>query len=185
LAKSEVKGNFYDYFYKILESPTPERYPSNGEVTYNDLVRGEIVKAYNGDIQTADTWSINQKIVLLTSGKFLIKHQISVNERGSLVVIAKQGIGVFKNIREVEGIFITDDTFYSSVENSFDFAPVSSKKGLTIRGGVIANNFKLSRNLEEDNSTRPAEKFVYRPDFWINSYSGLWAPARIWGEIAP
>ena len=40
-----------------------------------------------------------------------------------------------------------------------DFASETSTKVLVIQGGVIANDFNLTRDLV-DNSTTPAEKFV-------------------------
>ena len=148
-------------------------------------------QAYNGrNIQTGNNWNIGtKKIVLLTSGKFLIKHSISVAQGGSLVVIAKEGIGVYKDLggltTNLEGIFITDGNFYSSVENNFNFIGVKSTTSLVIRGGVIANDLSLTRDLEANNSITPAENFSYRPDFWLNSYPGLWKRSHIWEELAP
>ena len=131
-------------------------------------------------------------MVISTDGKFLIKHRILISQGGSLVVVAKGGIGVSKNLiatgeqnNYLGGIFITDGTFYSSVEEDFNFTPVTSDKILVVQGGVIAKQMNLSRDLGSGNQTTPAEKFVYRPDFLINSYPDLWRASHTWQELAP
>jgi len=191
LANTSAKRNSYEFFYQLLDKPTLEEPPlPDGEIKNEDLTTDGI-KAYNGNIKTGNTWQIGtKKIVILTSGKFLIKHRILVDQGGSLVVIAKEGIGVSKNLiatgeqnNYLGGFFIADGTFYSSVEEDFNFTPVTSEKVLVIQGGVIANDFELSRDLE-DNST-PAEKFIYRPDMFLNIHSSLWRRAHVWEEIAP
>jgi len=193
LANTSAKRNSYEFFYQLLGQPTLENPPAGEEIKNGDLT-ADGVKAYNGNIKTGNEWQIGtKKIVILTSGKFLIKHRILVDQGGSLVVIAKEGIGVSKNLiatgeqnNYLGGVFITDGTFYSSVEEDFIFTSVASDKVLVIKGGVIANDFSLTRDLgEENNPTAPAEQFVYRPDFWLNSYPGLWKGAFIWTELAP
>jgi len=191
LANTPAKANFYDYFYLLLGSPDLEDSP--GEIRNEDLPAEDGVRAYSGDIQTGNTWQIGaRKMVISTDGKFLIKHRILISQGGSLVVVAKGGIGVSKNLTAtgeqnnyLGGIFITDGTFYSSVEENFNFTPVTSEKILVVQGGVIAKQVSLTRDLGEDNQTFPAEKFVFRPDFLINSYPFTWKTLHTWQELVP
>ena len=185
LAKTSFSKKSYNYFYSLLGSPTLEIPPP--EIKNEDLPSTDQVKAFSGDVQTGNEWQLGTKrIVIITNGKFLIKHRIVIDPGGSLVVIAKEGIGVFKNIGdtdEVQGIFITDGTFSSSTEE--DFTPVESNRQLVIDGEVIAGQVDLKRDLETDNSTIPAEQFVFRPDFLLNSYQDLWRSSFTWQELAP
>ena len=184
LAKTSFSKKSYNYFYSLLGSPTPETPPPGGSIPLPD---NDGVVVYNDNIKTAGNWNVGtKKIVILTEKRFLIQHRITVDNGGSLVVIAKEGIGVFKNIGDadpVQGIFITDGTFYSSVEE--DFTPVESNRQLVIDGEVIAGQVDLKRDLETDNSTIPAEQFVFRPDFLLNSYQDLWKSSFTWEELAP
>ena len=189
LAKSKSKGNFYSFFSELLK-PNFQGTPIDGIILNSDLPGGSGgVKAYKGNIQTGEDWEIGtREIVVLTKGKFLIKNQIKVSEGGSLLVAAQEGIGVSKNLGDsarIEGIFITDGGFYSSIEEDFNFTTAASSKSLTVKGGVIANLISLTRDLGENNSTTPAEKFVYRPDFWLNLYPDLWISYHLWEELAP
>jgi len=138
-----------------------------------------------------------KKIVIITNGKFLIKHRIVIDPGGSLVVIAQGGIGIFKNLiatgaggNRLQGIFITDGTFYSSVEEDFTtWTPAESEKILVIDGGVIAQSVNLGRDfsgsLEYDNNTTPAETFRYDPSLFMNIHPDLWKSAFTWEELAP
>jgi len=191
LAKTPARAKFYDYFYPLLGYPTLEE-PLFSKIRNEDLPSGG-VKAYNINIETGEDLLIGgRKIVILTSGKFLIKNKILIDQGGSLVVIAKGGIGVSKNLETtgtgnsyLEGIFITDGTFFSSVDEDFTFSPAVSQNTLVIRGGVIANEIKMTRDLASKNSTTPAEKFIYRPDLLLNSYPGIWERKHLWSELAP
>ncbi|MGB9613589.1 MAG: hypothetical protein ACPL4K_05410 [Candidatus Margulisiibacteriota bacterium] len=184
LANSGAKRNSYSFFYQLLGSPALEPPPTGGTISNSDLPKGDGgVKAYNGDIQTGDAWQIGRsRIVILTSGKFTISHKISIANEGSLVVVAKQGIDVAWNFggsnNQVQGIFITDGTFNSSVGGS-------ANNQLIVEGGVIAQSVNLGRDLGANNGTTPAEKFVYRPDLWLNIYPQLWKRSHLWEEVAP
>lgn len=190
---SQNPSRTYDYFYQLLGSPTLESPPAGNDVHTGDLPASDGVKAYDGDIKTGGNWNIGtKKLVVLVNGKFLIKNKIRVDSGGSLVVIAKNGIGISKNLvakgtggNKVQGIFITDSTFYSSVNEDFGFTPVDSNKELVIDGGVIAGSFNLRRDLGDDNSTTPAEKFRFDPGLVINSYPDLWKSRFTWQELAP
>jgi hypothetical protein len=192
LAKTSFSKKSYNYFYSLLGSPTLETPPP--EIRNSDLPSGDGIKAYSGDIQTGNEWDIGtRKIVILTNARFLIKHRIRIDNGGSLVVIAKEGIAASKNLvatgdlnNYLGGIFITDGTFYSSVNEDFTFTPVTSNKVLVIQGGAIANQVNLTRDLGgTKNQSTPAEKFAYRPDLLINSYSDLWRSSHTWQELAP
>ena len=188
LANTQSRGSFYDFFVSLFK-PMFVNPPPLGEIGNNDL--GDLidggVKAYNGDIQTKEGLNIGiKKIVLFGSGRFLIKNRISVDQGGSLVVITRGDIGVSKDFggaNMLDGFFVTDGTFYSSVDSAFNSS--NSNKQLIINGGVAAKSFNLGRDLNSENRNSPAEKFIYRPDFFFNFYSGLWIPHHLWEELAP
>jgi len=193
LAKTKGKGSFYDYFYTLLGNPSLSSPPGGGgEIGNGDLKEG--INSYSGDIQTGSVWQIGaKKVVVLTSGKFLIKHGITISNGGSLVVISKKGIAVSKNLTAsgehndfLNGIFVTDGIFYSSVEDNFNFTSTASSNVLAIKGGVVAGSVNFNRDLgAEKNKNTPAEKFIYNPDLWFNLYPGLWASSHVWEELAP
>lgn len=178
LAKSEAKRRNYEFFYALLGQPRLISPPLDKKIRNVDLSDG-MIKAYEGDIETGSTWQVEtKKIVILTTGSFLIKHKIEVEEGGSLVVIAKGDINVDGGLggtnNQIHGFFIADGAFSSG----------SGNKRLIVKGGVIANNFNLERDLA-DNSDTPAEKFVYRPDMFLNLHPSLWLRYHLWEELAP
>jgi len=195
LAKTSFSKKSYNYFYSLLGSPTYILSP--GEIDVSTLETG--VYAYEGDVSLSNDVGVvgTKKIVIITNGKFLIKHRIVIDPGGSLVVIAQGGIGIFKNLiatgaggNRLQGIFITDGTFYSSVEEDFTtWTPAESEKILVIDGGVIAQSVNLGRDfsgsLEYDNNTTPAETFRYDPSLFMNIHPDLWKSAFTWEELAP
>jgi hypothetical protein len=184
---------FYNYFYQLLGSPNLIA-PPGGGIVNGSLPAADGVLAYNGNIETGGNINIGtKKVVILTSGNFLVKNKIKVGNGGSLVVITQTGIGVSEDFAStvadpIQGIFFTDGIFYSSVDDTFQ--EVSSSGRLVIEGSVIAlSGIHLSRNLGGTaNQTTPAEYFMWNPAIWLNSYSSsfdLWRSRFSWSEIAP
>ncbi|PJE67732.1 hypothetical protein COU95_00735, partial [Candidatus Shapirobacteria bacterium CG10_big_fil_rev_8_21_14_0_10_40_9] len=146
-------------------------------------------------------WDVGtNKAVILTSGKYLIKGKIRIDTAngGSLVVIAQGGIGVSKNLpapgtlnNRLQGIFITDGTFYTSIEEDFSLTSAESNKILVVDGTVIANQVELKRDFEAlgggdyENETTPTETFRYDPSLFMNIHPDLWKSAFTWEELAP
>jgi len=196
LAKTSLALTYsYDYFNQLLHQPDQV---AGGVINNGDLPGGEGgVVSYNSDVQTGSTWTIgSKKIVVLVNGKFLIKNKITIASGGSLVVVAKGGIGVSSLLQItgesnnlLEGIFITDGKFYSSVDPAAfpSLNSVVSDKRLVIDGSVAAaGGVDLARDLGSSaNQTTPAELFRFSPALVINSYSGLWQLNFTWEELAP
>jgi len=198
LAKTSSSKKSYNYFYSLLGSPTYIDPPLDGEV----LSVSDGIVAYSGDIATPQSgWDVGtNKAVILTSGKYLIKGKIRIDTAngGSLVVIAQGGIGVSKNLpapgtlnNRLQGIFITDGTFYTSIEEDFSLTSAESNKILVVDGTVIANQVELKRDFEAlgggdyENETTPTETFRYDPSLFMNIHPDLWKSAFTWEELAP
>ncbi len=190
---------YYDYFYSLLDSPTLESAPTGGDVTQADLLADlDGIKAYSGNISTPSSgWDLGtKKVVVIINGKFLAKGKIAIDTSGggSLVIIAKDHIGLDKNIiadgssTKFQGVFITDETFYSSIEPDFTFTPASSNKKLVVDGIGIARSFDLRRDLgggAGGNVTIPAETFRYDPSLMMNTHQDIWVPNHSWAELTP
>lgn len=188
LVKSSFEDYFdYDYFYQLVGFPHYEE--TEEEIS---LPEEKDIVAYNGDFKTGFEWNVGtRKMVVLINGKFLIKNLIEVEPGGSLLVIAKGGIGVSKDVSSLTGLFFTDGDFYSSVEEDFtqgfedkEFVSVTSDSQLILNGSVYAQNFVLERDLGSTNEN-PSEKFVYRPDFLLNLHPSLLLRSRLWQEEVP
>ncbi|MGB9706763.1 MAG: hypothetical protein ACPLXP_01625 [Microgenomates group bacterium] len=174
LANSQAKRNSYNYFYQLLGSPTIDNF--NGDLSE---ISGDGVYYSADDVTINDNWAFpsSRKAAILIEGKLTINEGITVPQGSSLVFIVSGDIEISPEVEEIAGIFITDGTFSSPASNP---GPDSQ---LVVNGGVVAEEFDLSRSL--GNNSQPAEKFVFRPDFLINSYPGLWSAPHIWQELAP
>jgi len=189
----------YEYFYSLLGQPNLVSPPIGGEINESDLVEG--INAYNGDIATPqEGWDISaKKVVVVTSGKFLAKGRTRVDTAngGSLLVLAKEGIGISKNVvatgginNKFQGIYITDSTFYTSVDEDFVFTPADSNKILMIDGMVIANEFNLKRDFSVlgggDYENKDTATETFRTDIaLIMNQKNVWYTSFSWSEVAP
>lgn len=190
---------YYDYFYSILDSPILSSPPPGGDIPQASVEASvDGILAYDGNISVPGSgWTIgSRKAVVLTTGKFLIKGRITIDvaNGGSLVVIAKDSIGIDKNLvangpgSRFFGIFVTDETLYSSINPDFGFTPANSNKQLVIDGQVIARAFNLGRDLGAGaggNNTTAAETFRYNPGLVMNSHQDIWSVAHVWKELTP
>ena len=178
-ANSPARGSFYNYFLQLLQPLTEDNF-NGAVVTDNGVYYSE------DDVTIDEEWNYgpgNQiNAVIFINGKLKINKKIIIPEGSFLAFIVKGDIEVDKDLggtnNQIGGFYITDGFFRSS-------AGGIGNTQLLVNGGVIANNFELSRDLGTNNKTLSAEKFVYRPDFWLNSYPGLWVTSHIWEEIAP
>ncbi|MGB9911572.1 MAG: hypothetical protein ACPLKP_03170 [Microgenomates group bacterium] len=180
----------FDYFKKITEVSSFEELE---EIFQENLSSDKDIFGFRGNLKLGESLNIGtRKIVILVEGKLLINQPITVdiNNGGSLVIVASEGIGISKDISSLSGFFITNEGFYSSVENEYsanDFNEgTPSSQQLIVNGGVIAKYFRLTRDLgTQRNKTTPAEKFVYQPKLFLNLNSSLWRRASLWEELAP
>jgi hypothetical protein len=102
----------------------------------------------------------NKKVVLLVNNSVTITGDITVIDGSFFAVIAKNKITIQPGVTNVQGIYIADDQLVVSF----------SGDQLTGEGMFIGwAGVDLSRTLGSLNSTTPAEKFIYRPDFLLNA----------------
>lgn len=189
LVNVNLTGEYYDYFYSLAGSPSLIPPPPGGKIFSNNLPNKGIL-AYSGSIQTGDVWNVgSKKVVIFTTGNFLINHSINIGSGGSLIVVAKgegsgnRGIGVASSLEEIMGIFVTDKYFYSSVAaEDLNLSLYESFVPLTINGVVIA---KEGGNFTREVENVPAEKFVYNSDIVWNALEDIWPTSWVWEEVAP
>jgi len=187
LANSSSKGKDYDYFYQLLGQPTESNFSGNLSEISND---GVYYSA--GDVKIDSNWSFpnNRKAVILINGKLTINGKIIVPIGSFLAFIVKGDIEIGgkvgeavgqagENSPDIEGVYISDGKINTNYDKD------ESGIRLVAAGIFVANDFLLGRNLENSGNTVPAEKFIYRPDFLINSYPGIWGRTILWSELAP
>lgn len=171
LAKTEFSGKYYDYFNQLLGSPTVESF-TGALPTEDGVYYSATEKTLSG------SWSLpaNRKIIILVKGKVSIPSNIDVPADSFLAIIAEGDIEIANSVSQIEGVFISDLEFNSGT---------TVGTALTGEGMFIAKSFGLARDLGALNETTPSEKFIYRPDFWLNAPSELLVPSYTWQEIAP
>jgi len=172
LANSSAKRSFFDFFYQHLGSP-PENFFQTDNL--NNL-SGVYFSSNNVTIDDSLSVADKAKAVILIGGKLTISKDITIPQGNFLAFITKGDIEIGGEVNRLQGVFISDG----------EINTVASQKQLLGEGIFVAQRFSLNRDLEEGNSTRPAEQFIYRPDFWINIYSDLMiTPYFVWEEKAP
>ena len=179
LANFSARRSYYEYFYRLLGSPADDNFNGN----LSDIGADGVYYSAD-DVTINNDWNfpLGRKAVILINGKLTINKKIVVPAGSFLAFVTRNGIDVSKDLggasNPVEGIFITDGTFNSS-------AGGTGNTQLIVKGAVIAGEFSLGRDLGASNKNTPAELFVYRSDFWLNSFPGLWGASHIWEELPP
>jgi len=179
LANSSARRSYYEYFHRLLGSPTADNF--NGNLSD---IGADGVYYSDDNVTITNDWNfpLGRKAVILINGNLTINKKIVVPAGSFLAFVTRNGIDVSKDLggasNPLEGIFITDGTFNSS-------AGGTGNNQLIVKGAVIAREFSLGRDLGVPNKNTPAELFVYRSDFWLNSFPGLWGASHIWEELPP
>ncbi len=191
LAKTSLSPlRSYDYFYKLLGSPTTDSFDGS-------LPSADGVYFKNGDVSSlSQSWNpgggIDKKIIILINGNLTIDKRITVDEseNGFLAFIVSGSITIDSSLgnnpaapgtrdrSNIEGVFICDGTFNTSLGDN-------GKERFVGEGIFVAGGFNFGRDLEDYNGEIAAELFVFRPDFLINSPQELWQSNFTWEEIAP
>lgn len=205
LAESDYKGDRYDFAYfknqvglsdaDFIDDPDDSVNQSqlSGDISADGIV------AYNGDIETSSEWNVGStKAVIFINGKFMLSHRIRATTGGSIILIAKDGIGVSKTLGAtgeggniIRAVFLTDGMFYPSADPAAfpgAFSPDDSDKKLVIDGAVIAwGGFNFSGRDFGDvtNNLEPVELYRYDTGLFIDSNMKLWKAGFTWQELAP
>lgn len=170
LAQSPVLRKPFSYFYSLLGSPSP-----NYSGPYLPSESGVYFADHDIAISSSGSLPAGKKVVILVNGNVNITKEIDVREGSFLFVVASGDINIDSEVSRVEGIFLADKMINIRGGN----------KPFTGEGSFIAGSISLGRGLGEDNLRDPAEMFVYRPDFFVNSPSSLWSSYHVWEELAP
>lgn len=124
--------------------------------------------------------------IFLVKGNLTINGNITVPPGATAMFVASGNIIVNGVVTNIEGIYSADLDFI--VNNNASSTP------LTIEGSVIANAvknssntnpFQSTRDLGLSNSTTPAVKFIYRPDFVLNAPNFIRGSNYNFTEVAP
>ena len=102
--------------------------------------------------------------IVAIDGSLTISKDYALKDSNSCLIFFVTGnVTISSNVNDIEGFFIIDGFFEST----------NTKKTLNVKGGVVANNIKLSRSLSgKDNLTDPSEYFDYDLNLLFNA-SGL------------
>lgn len=188
LAEDGFSAYGYTYFERKLKSEAKETgfdgtEPDEGNgVYYSDTSR-----------ELSGNWQVGsgESYVILINGSLTIPNtQVEVNSGGFLAFIVKDDISIdrefgFNPVSEaakaIEGVFIAGGTFWT-VPDGFE---AMDNKQLVLEGIFVANEFRLRRNLGNNNDTYPAELFVDRPDLFVNIPEELKESYFFEQEVAP
>lgn len=174
LAGHSFSKKGYDFFYQLLGSPTSANFSD-----LSDIDVGEVVY-YGGDatdVSIDADFPGGRKAVVFVDGNVIINTDINVSEGDFLAIIASGEIEINPSVSQIEGVFISDDAFKTGVT-----AALGTE--FTGEGMFIADSFTLGRNLDTGNQW-PAEKFIYRPDFWLNAPNEILVSSYTWEEVVP
>lgn len=159
----------------------------------------------DGDLTIQSQWSVgsNEKLVIFVHGNLTIadpagvESLIDVTEGGFLAFIVSGDITIESSVgnanldnttSNIEGVYIADGIF--TVESKG--AAAGGDKRFVAEGTYVGwNRVVLERDFSDggarkaENNTRPAELFVFRPDFVLNVPERMAKPAYLWQEAAP
>jgi len=177
LAKSSYQGkNFgsWGFFVKKYSTRMTENF--DGTLPNKDGIY------YSGSGKTLQgNWKLpaNRWLIIMVEGNINIPVDITVPDTSFLALVSANDIIFESSVSQAQGMFIAD--------GSIDTNTGSTQ--FQAEGFFAASQFILSRDLEDNNPTTPAELFTFRPDFLINSYkdadNNLWWFDFKWEEIAP
>lgn len=143
---------------------------------------------HNGNLTITSPLTIdNAKIVIFVNGNLTINQRININNRRNsfLMFVVNGNINVSPSVSSsgqndpaIEGMFFANGTFTSGTNNTDD-------NMLVVRGSVAASNISLNRDLQIENSTSPAETFIFSPELVVNYPPAMSVKHLVWREVAP
>lgn len=153
----------------------------------------------SSDVTIEDSWDVgsSEEIVVFVDGNLTLTdgddsdgdHQlISVAEGGYLQFIVSGEIVINSNLgneditdvtSNLEGVYLSDGPIVIETTGSIDDRFVG--EGIFVGWGGVELNRALGTG-EDENGLYPAETFIYRPDFVINTPEQMLRPERVWTE---
>lgn len=113
----------------------------------------------------ADEWNIpaNKKIIVFINGNLNVNKNIIVPQGSFLALIASGDISFAKGVTKAQGWYV------SSGEIIVNGSEIDGEKFQFIGEGAFVGWEGVRLNRMIANLTLPAEKFIARPDFWLNA----------------
>jgi hypothetical protein len=166
----DFKGASYSFYYRLFDSPTLADFagfkPGDSQVHYSA-----------GDVTFQGNWQISggQKVLLLVDGNVEIPVEITVSaaDQSFFFLAASGNISFTPPVKTAQGIFLADQTLSTG----------SGSELFEGQGVFYGRAVDLAR--PGSSSTQPAEKFLYRPDFWFSAPGELLLQAHTWQELVP
>jgi hypothetical protein len=166
----DFKGASYSFYYRLFDSPTLADFagfkPGDSQVHYSA-----------GDVTFQGNWQISggQKVLLLVDGNVEIPVEITVSaaDQSFFFLAASGNISFTPPVKTAQGIFLADQTLSTG----------SGSELFEGQGVFYGRAVDLAR--PGSSSTQPAEKFLYRPDFWLSAPQELLLTSHTWQELAP
>jgi len=185
--------NWYTYFGNQFDmiTPTASTVPNPLAVTKADLFSGQttVVKKLDGNITTQGNITINsgESLVLFVNGTLTLGGRVTRTGTGFVAFITSQGITVGNSVGSsdqtpsLDGIYITQGPFRTGT------GTLATTERLVVRGTVVANSIVLQRSLgvSGNNTTTPAELFVYDPELLFLMPEKMRDVKVFWSEVEP
>lgn len=200
-ANTDVSLNYSNYRYSYFSSKVPsevrtrweeERKVLNGTLipitrSLSDLIsQDEYILKSNyywtkvvGNLEINESLNFSSKMIILVDGNVTIKGNITLTNSGFLMIIASGNVSIDPEVREVSGIILADNTFYSGTKGT------RQDSQLLFKGTVFANKISLQRSLPTTNPPQPAELFEYNPSYVLDTPYYFWVRKKKWREVNP
>jgi len=158
---------------------------------YDPLNNGGGSTSVNPDCVINLPWHVNsnESLVLFIDGNLIIKQPIIVDEGGFLSFIVKGNITFDSNVGQsnpLNSISVADGVYIANGQIIIAHNPNGNDLKFVGAGSFVGwGGFQLNRSLSPAtaNNTAPAELFLYRPDFVINTPLRMTKPYQLWQEV--
>jgi hypothetical protein len=184
LAKTRLPRNTYGYFAKILDVPAGDNFND-----FTSLNPGTGLYYSDNNVTINQDWPAGQtSAIILVNGDLNINHNIVVPAGRFLAFIVRGKIEVNQTVSRVQGLFFADGPFEIHSRDGDEIPDPTqgaADTAFTGEGAFFAGSYLLGRELLIDNGTNPAEKFVFRPDFWFNAPEEIKTTRHTWVELVP
>jgi hypothetical protein len=196
----------YEFFYRnsgLGNNPSSHFIGQEGDAQKPTYDSENIAYYHEGDITIQSPWSVSagetyvifiEGNLTLTDGDGSSDQLINVEEGGFLAFIVSGNIIINESLgnatltdttSNVEGVFIADGTL--TVESRGTAAGgddrfVAEGSYIGWSGVNLDRDFSDGATRSTENTNKPIELFIYRPDFLVNMPDIMLVPIRIWQE---
>ena len=125
-------------------------------------------------------------VIVFVPGNLVIERNLGINPDTGIIFIVQGNIIVDSSVERIDGVFITDGTFYSRDVITCALNPSHDDDRLVINGAVYAfGDLCFTRDLGASNENTPAELINYEPKYLYLFQEIVGDPTVIYREVAP